>query len=97
MATAILVLVTLFGALPIYRRVARSSPFGEGSIAMLEHLLNWWKGKLFVLALLGFVATDIIITITASTGAVATASTRRQAMAPPPTQRRWCATYQTAR
>jgi hypothetical protein len=65
-ATLVVVLVTLGGALPIYLHVARHSPHGEGSIALLERLLHGWVGKTAVLVLLGFAATDFVMLKTIS-------------------------------
>ena len=66
MATVLLVLVTLFGALPVYSYVASRSHEGQGSIGMLANLMKGWPGKILVLVLLGFAATDFVITKTLS-------------------------------
>src|SRR5438105_3668608 len=75
-ATLILVAVTLFAALPVYRRVAEASPNGQGSIAMLEQLFPQWKGKVFVLISLGFATTDFVITMTLSAAGASAHFTR---------------------
>ena len=66
LATLVLVLVTLFGALPIYRHVAEETPDGVGSIGMIERMFRGWGAKLVVLVLIGFAATDFVITKTLS-------------------------------
>jgi hypothetical protein len=66
LATVVLVLVTLLGAVPIYRYVAGRSHSGQGSIGMLARLVTGWTGKVLVLILLGFAATDFVLTKTLS-------------------------------
>ena len=65
-ATLGVVAVTLFCALPLYCYLAGRSPHGSGSVGLLEKLVPGWHGKLLVLVVLGFAATDLIFTRTFS-------------------------------
>jgi hypothetical protein len=65
-ATLVLVIVTLLGALPIYSHVAGATPDGVGSVGMIERMFRGWWAKLAVLVLVGFAATDFVITKTLS-------------------------------
>ena len=66
LATAVVVLVTLAGALPVYCYLAGRSPQGDGSLGLLERHVRGWKGKTLVLILLGFAATDFTMLKTIS-------------------------------
>jgi hypothetical protein len=81
-ATGVLVLVTLFGAVPIYAEVAARSYAGQGSIALLENLFTGWKSKIFVLVLLGFAGTDFVITMTLSAADAATHAVKNPYLRP---------------
>lgn len=65
-ATLGVVLLTLLAAVPIYSHVAGRSPHGQGSIALLEKLVHGWRGKTLIVLLLGFAATDFVMTKTLS-------------------------------
>jgi hypothetical protein len=65
-ATLGVVAVTLFCALPLYCYLAGRSPHGSGSVGLLEKLVPGWHGKLLMLVVLGFAATDLIFTRTFS-------------------------------
>jgi hypothetical protein len=67
LATAFIVLLTLLGALPVYAYIAGHSPPGQGSMAIIEHVIHGWKGKILILVLLGFAATNFVFTRTLST------------------------------
>jgi hypothetical protein len=71
-AGAGVVLVTLLAALPVYWYVVGRSPHGKGGVGLLEQGAHGWGGKLLVLVLLGFIATDFVLTRTLSVSDAAT-------------------------
>jgi hypothetical protein len=93
-ATLVLVALTLLGALPVYRRVAEESPHGEGRSRCWSGCCPFWKGKVFVLVLLGFAATDFVITMTLSAADATRTSSRtrtsRAAARPRAVRSPWC-------
>ena len=61
-AALLVVAVTLFAALPVYLYVVGRSPHGRGGTGVIERLVPGWAGKLLVLLILAFVATDYVVT-----------------------------------
>src|SRR6267143_6501947 len=66
LATVAVVLITFLGAVPVYCYVAGRSPHGQGALGLLERSVHGWFGKLLIVVLLGFAATDFVITKTLS-------------------------------
>ncbi len=81
LATALVVLITLGGVLPVYCYLAGRSPGGQGSLGMLEKIVRGWRGKMLLLLLLGFAATDFVMLKTLS---LADAAEHLRANQPPP-------------
>src|SRR5438445_748280 len=48
LATGLVVLLTLLGALPVYWFIAGRSVHGQGSLALLERHLHCWRGKTLI-------------------------------------------------
>jgi hypothetical protein len=67
LVAVVVVLVTLLGAVPVYLYVVGRSPHGQGATGLLESLVRGWFGKVMILVLLGFVATDFVVTRSLST------------------------------
>ena len=72
LAALAVVLVTLGAAVPVYWYVVGRSSDGRGGIGLLERCTPGWGGKLLMLILLGFVATDFVMTRTLSVSDAAT-------------------------
>lgn len=62
LAALVVVVVTLLAALPVYLYLAGRSPHGRGATGVIERLVPGWRGKLLVLLVLAFVATDYVVT-----------------------------------
>lgn len=66
LATCVVVLLTLLGALPVYWFLAGRAPAGGSAIGLLADVVRGWRGKTLVLVLLGFAATDFTMLKTIS-------------------------------
>lgn len=62
LSALLIVLVTWLLVVPVYAYIVGRSPRGRGAIGLLDQLIAGWRGKLIVLALLGFAAADFVVT-----------------------------------